>query len=62
MILKIFFIFFRSSQQGQITPIHNPAEQTSDGTMPSIPSYAGGARIIHSDPMGLGINSIMNGI
>ncbi|XP_013086834.1 aryl hydrocarbon receptor nuclear translocator homolog isoform X1 [Biomphalaria glabrata] len=43
----------KSSQQGQITPIHNPAEQTSDGTMPSIPSYAGGARIIHSDPMGL---------
>ncbi|KAH9491741.1 hypothetical protein Btru_045691 [Bulinus truncatus] len=43
----------KSSQQGQITPIHNQADQTSDGTMPSIPSYAGGARIIHSDPMGL---------
>ncbi|XP_059171550.1 aryl hydrocarbon receptor nuclear translocator homolog isoform X2 [Physella acuta] len=44
----------KSSQQGQIPPLHNPADQASDASMSAISSYAGGARAIQADPMGLG--------
>lgn len=44
----------KSSQQGQITPIHNQADQASDGAMTSIPTYPGAARALQPDPMGLG--------
>ncbi|BFY97076.1 hypothetical protein BsWGS_00113 [Bradybaena similaris] len=44
----------KSSQQGQITPIHNPAEQAADAAMSNIPSYSSAARSMHVDTLGLG--------
>ncbi|CAG5119250.1 unnamed protein product [Candidula unifasciata] len=44
----------KSSQQGQITPIHNQADPASDAAMASIPSYSAAARTMQPDPMGLG--------
>ncbi|BFZ02012.1 hypothetical protein BsWGS_05051 [Bradybaena similaris] len=44
----------KSSQQGQITPIHNQSDPASDAAMSSIPSYSAAARTMQQDPMGLG--------
>ncbi|KAK3758051.1 hypothetical protein RRG08_006629 [Elysia crispata] len=42
----------KATQQGQITPIHNQAEQASDATMTGMHAYQG--RAMQADPMGLG--------
>uniref|UniRef100_A0A0B7B241 Aryl hydrocarbon receptor nuclear translocator n=1 Tax=Arion vulgaris TaxID=1028688 RepID=A0A0B7B241_9EUPU len=44
----------KSSQQGQIAPIHKQPDQASDAAMSNIPSYAASARAMQPDPMGLG--------